>query len=530
MFNRLPIYTRPKEPAIGGISRPVLQSSTNEDVINSLGSLTLQTYDLNGRPRNTSSALGPGSESAPSHDRHGYSPTSLVRALEDEPQRRVPRRPVRPDEPRATTPQSITPRAQSPIYNPQITHRPREDSLSSATFPHTLRSNSPPAKKFNVTRKPAPPMDGGIYDGIRPGGGFTGTTITAITGGANQQPKSGGFANLKDKVVGRTRRPSRASPTTDSDSEYDRNDWSNGNKMLEIPSDDEATISVKPPNMMLIDEWLSDREKLHKRSTISTVATRQSRADNNDRTGVPPGEFLPIPEPTMPLIPAHFLPRSSSKQPPTSSKPTSRPSPPPPQPFSRPPPSMAQVEAPPPSAPPATSRHQVSRDAPHHSNNYRDITPTRREVHQQPSPSPLPPRTDSRPKPPSKPPTPPPAKLPTPPPSEPPQPKDRVQLLEEQQTALELHKHNLKKEIHNLEQLLPPNITSHPRGTKEEMMEQMEILNRAVADVEKELYEVGMKLHRAYRRYEKTTGSEGPTHLWISRVMARKEEQEGLKG
>lgn len=518
MFNRLPIYSRPKEPAIGStIGRPVLTSSTNSGLVNPSLRQRSQTVDLDGRPRNPSPALGPSSGNIGFQDPNDYLPaTSIAKALEDEPQRpskRVPpRRPPRPDEPRPITPHETAPRAESPAYAPPIGNREREERSRApspnAGFPHTLRTATPPVKKFNVMRKPAPAPDP-VFDGTR--GGLTGTTITAITAG-NPHSKSGGFANLREKVVGR-RRPSNArlSPTSDSDSDYERVDDFYGNgKVVEIPPEEGVPKYVKPPNLVSIDDWLTDREGLHKRSnTASTVATRRSRApgkqEEGDKRAPPPGEFLPVPEPTMPLIPAHFLPRSSSSSPAPM--------------YAAAPRSMAQVEAPPPSASTKFTVRQESL-AHHHKNVHSirrdDPQPARHRAQHA-----LPPRKDSVP-----------AQLrqqepspapPAPEPAKPEQPKDRVQRLEEEQESLEKRKRDLKKEIHNLEQLLPPNITTHPRGTKEELMEQLEILNRAVADVDKDLYEVGMRLHRAYRRYEKTHGTEGPTHLWISRVMARKE-------
>lgn len=471
MFNRLPIYSRPKEPAIG---RPTLTSSTNDSVIPSLNTQP-HTIDLNGRIRNPSPALGPSSGNVGLHfdrDRE-FPPTPIASALENEPQvqkqRAPPRRPPRPEEP----------------WFPSPSYPQRNESLATvrAPSPPIVQPNPPAIRKFNVARKPAPAPD--VFDGSRARTGFAGTTISA--GSAHTAPKASGFANLKEKL----RRPSNARLSPSSGSDSDHEDFpphlrgTGGIQTSAEVYDSDEPKTIKPTNLVSIDDWLTDREGLHKRSTMSTIAT--SRDIPSSR------EFLPIPEPTVPLVPAHFL----STSPPRSQMHPVAPH------F------KARVDV------PFTAQlagggcggvrhqnHPVRRDA-----------PPRRDIS-------APPHTSSTHLPRK-------SSAPTPSPPSPPieeKPKDRIARLEDEQESLEERKRALKKEIKELEMLLPPNPTSHNRGTREEMKEQMEILNNAVADVDKELHDLGMKLHRAYRRFEERSGKEGPTHLWISRVVTKGEK------
>lgn len=97
-------------------------------------------------------------------------------------------------------------------------------------------------------------------------------------------------------------------------------------------------------------------------------------------------------------------------------------------------------------------------------------------------------------------------------------PRNHIEQLEYEQEQLELRRSNIKREIWDLEQLLPPNPSTHNPIAREDMSKRLGELVPELADVEKEIHETGMMLHRAWRRRDKNTGSEGPTHLWVSRV------------
>lgn len=96
-------------------------------------------------------------------------------------------------------------------------------------------------------------------------------------------------------------------------------------------------------------------------------------------------------------------------------------------------------------------------------------------------------------------------------------PAGRVRKLEYEQETLEGKKRRLRKRVWELEQRLPPNECSAGPEQKRMLMEDKERREREVADVEKELHDLGMRLHRAYRRLDE---GEGKTHLWISRATS----------
>lgn len=100
-------------------------------------------------------------------------------------------------------------------------------------------------------------------------------------------------------------------------------------------------------------------------------------------------------------------------------------------------------------------------------------------------------------------------------------PMDRITQLELEQEKLKTGRYELRIKIYDLEMVLPPNPSTHNAAVREQMKGELEDLQQQLADVEKEIHETGLKLHRAIRRREKREGYEGPTHLWISRVTAR---------
>lgn len=98
------------------------------------------------------------------------------------------------------------------------------------------------------------------------------------------------------------------------------------------------------------------------------------------------------------------------------------------------------------------------------------------------------------------------------------QPRDHIEQLEYEQEQLEVRRSAIRREMWDLEQLLPPNPSTHNPVAREDMGRRLTELAKELADVEKEVHETGMKLHRAWRRRDKKMGIEGPTHLWVSRV------------
>lgn len=101
---------------------------------------------------------------------------------------------------------------------------------------------------------------------------------------------------------------------------------------------------------------------------------------------------------------------------------------------------------------------------------------------------------------------------------EPRQPKDHMEELEDKRDQLTTRRTVLRKEIYDLEQVLPPNPSTHNPVARKEMQARRDQYVQELADVEKDLHETGMMLHRAWRRRDRKMGTEGPTHLWVSRV------------
>ena len=58
------------------------------------------------------------------------------------------------------------------------------------------------------------------------------------------------------------------------------------------------------------------------------------------------------------------------------------------------------------------------------------------------------------------------------------------------------------------------------RAAREQLQARINEMNQESADSELAIHDLGLKLHRAYRRRDKRDGGEGPTHLWVSRVTA----------
>ena len=91
----------------------------------------------------------------------------------------------------------------------------------------------------------------------------------------------------------------------------------------------------------------------------------------------------------------------------------------------------------------------------------------------------------------------------------------RVGRLEWEQEGLERRKQGLRRDIWECEMRLKEGMEGEERrrvGREKERREE------EVAGVEKELHDLGMRLHRAYRRLDERDGKEGPTHLWVSRA------------
>lgn len=118
------------------------------------------------------------------------------------------------------------------------------------------------------------------------------------------------------------------------------------------------------------------------------------------------------------------------------------------------------------------------------------------------------------------------AKEPTPP-LEQAGPKDHISELEERRENLIARRVAIRKDIWALEQALDPtgsNPLSQTQLKRSDIKEMIAKKNVEVDEVEKEIFDVGMLIHRAWKRRCKN-GEEGSTHLWIHNVVARSSKE-----
>ncbi|CUS14823.1 unnamed protein product [Tuber aestivum] len=422
MFNRLPIYTRPKEPAIG---YPVLIESTNQ-TLSGLPSSQIVGFPeyLGGSSalRNPGESVFKGPPEKPILSLNAGSHQSFY---EDD---------------------DLAPPPPLRINSLQYPSSPGPSSLNSSCTikpDPNKQLNTPvnvPLRKPNITRKPAP-SNLNSANSTHPSDTFVASGLGKAATMDFPPPSSSrgrgfGLGNVvKGKVAGRRRHDSCSG--------------------TESPT---PIAAVKPPNFVSIDDWLDSRERegLHRRSnTISTAATQASSYKDPTKLHIRQSTFAPLTppagmslndSPALPPIPAQFIPTPRLD-------------------------SVRAVSAPPP---------------PH------EIHPIHR-----------------------------PASVPK---DKPQEPKDHLSQLEFEQDQLTVRRAALRREIYDLEQVLPPNPSTHNPVARREMQTRRDQLVQELADVEKEVHEMGMKLHRAWRRRDKKMGTEGPTHLWVSRVTGSGDE------
>lgn len=428
MFNRLPIYTRPKEPAIG---YPTLTESTNTH-------LTGQILGLDGRPIPLPSIGG-------YPYTIGYKIASF-KGLPDIPSVGTSLRDDSYSE--DSEEESLRPPAPLKIKNLDLStctasssallthsHKTTESMSSSASSP---RQPPPKQQRKGIHRKPAPATNPNFSLSAKSSAEMIRGKSTTPEGSSRRAFGLGSV--VKEKVSGRRRPVETPSYSSDRHS-------SDIFDPLEAPS---PIALAKPPNFVSIDDWLDTRERegLHRRSnTITTVNTVATRYNDPIRLHIRQSAFEPLPKPHE-LAPPESIP------------------------------SMPQI--------PSQYRSAVSKVSA-----------------------------------PSVPPSPPVIELTTTPPvpkEEEEKPRDHIEQLEWEQDKLAAKRSDVKREIWDIKQLLPPNPSTHNRVAREDMNKRLAELMQELAEVEKEVHENGMKLHRAWRRRDKKMGIEGPTHLWVSRV------------
>ncbi|KAI6785625.1 uncharacterized protein J7T54_005959 [Emericellopsis cladophorae] len=100
--------------------------------------------------------------------------------------------------------------------------------------------------------------------------------------------------------------------------------------------------------------------------------------------------------------------------------------------------------------------------------------------------------------------------------------KDRVVLLKTKLEALAHRRNNISRSIKKMTELMPADrlMASHEVLRKrEEEKRKVEVLREELAEVQRQEYDLGLKLHRAYKRQEREANYETGT-LWVRRVTS----------
>ena len=98
--------------------------------------------------------------------------------------------------------------------------------------------------------------------------------------------------------------------------------------------------------------------------------------------------------------------------------------------------------------------------------------------------------------------------------------RDRVGLLNAQLQGLSNRKINISRSIKQMTELMPTdNLMDSVEVRCKRDMEKLKVeaLKNELSEVQREEYELGLKLHRAYKRLDKDAQYE-PTTLWVRRV------------
>ncbi|KAL7925105.1 hypothetical protein ACQKWADRAFT_285060 [Trichoderma austrokoningii] len=97
---------------------------------------------------------------------------------------------------------------------------------------------------------------------------------------------------------------------------------------------------------------------------------------------------------------------------------------------------------------------------------------------------------------------------------------DRITQLSATLSALAHRKLNITKSIHQMTELMPrDNLMASAEVLRKREIEKQKVegLKEELADIQREEYDLGLKLHRAYKRQEKDAEYE-PTTLWVRRI------------
>jgi hypothetical protein len=98
---------------------------------------------------------------------------------------------------------------------------------------------------------------------------------------------------------------------------------------------------------------------------------------------------------------------------------------------------------------------------------------------------------------------------------------DLISSLQAQLENLAHRRHNLERSIHQMTELMPANALAHGMEALRQAEERrkVEMLRDDLADVIREEHDLGLRLHRAYKRMDQDAVYE-PTTLWVRRVTS----------
>ena len=98
--------------------------------------------------------------------------------------------------------------------------------------------------------------------------------------------------------------------------------------------------------------------------------------------------------------------------------------------------------------------------------------------------------------------------------------RDRVALFNAQLSSLGNRRINLNRSVKQMTELMPTDTimaTAEVLHRREVEKRKVEVLKEELADVQRQEYDLGLKLHRAYKRLDRDADWEG-TALWVRRV------------
>jgi hypothetical protein len=100
--------------------------------------------------------------------------------------------------------------------------------------------------------------------------------------------------------------------------------------------------------------------------------------------------------------------------------------------------------------------------------------------------------------------------------------QDRVAMLDAQLRALANRRININRSIKQMTELMPTDKLMNSSDVvrkRDEEKRKVEALKAELSEVQREEYELGLKLHRAYKRLDREAEWE-PTTLWVRRVTS----------